>query len=190
MFGTLPSWWLRRFAHPRGQRLPAKVKTFGARAPHLVPLRGASHVPRLHDPWAGRNRRRPWDDVEDELEGNLDQAQYQFYVGSASKTTGWSMCRYCRKTFYKEQDRRKHFREDKGNDACSVRTIAIMLMLVKDMKCVVCDSSTKHTKWGFPICLNVDCFKRWMFIPNETPAWSEAKRLLQERGWVRGGGTP
>jgi hypothetical protein len=86
--------------------------------------------------------------------GPLHLNEYRFW--RASGTNG--CCRLCMAIVPTTAERRAHQRER----SCTVKLVDAYKLLLKDMKCVVCDTKTTHKMWGVPLC-GQTCIARWQF---------------------------
>lgn len=94
--------------------------------------------------------------------GNLDRNEYRYYVGVRELSSSWSKCRLCQTSFTNEDNRKNH------KIGCQKKLEAAYMLLLMDMKCVICDAKVKRASWGVPMCQ--PCEERWMFDVNPPAA--------------------
>lgn len=114
--------------------------------------------------------------------GNLPQEEYRYWIGYAQQQSGYAMCRACRGSFYSDQQRELHFKDDKvfvGGQNCAVRLVAAYKILLTGQTCLICKRQRfNHTKWGVPICESDTCERAWKF---ESTRWIELERILLDQ---------
>jgi hypothetical protein len=52
--------------------------------------------------------------------------------------------------------------EHQKENGCTTKLVEAYKLLLRDKKCVICDKTTSHTKWGVPLC-NTTCVLRFQF---------------------------
>lgn len=97
--------------------------------------------------------------------GNLDKNGYRYWIGAEERTSRFSKCRACRMTLLSDEDRVAHTEKFK----CTVVLTDAFKLLLRDGRCVVCDSQTQNQRYGMPLCSNV-CIKNWMFESKDMQA--------------------
>lgn len=97
--------------------------------------------------------------------GPLHLNEYRFWRAFE----GRGRCRQCLKLFDTQKERIAHQKAE----GCTRILVDAYDLLLRDMKCVVCDNKTDKSKWGVPLCNNV-CLYRWQF---ETGAGAYAVQM-------------
>lgn len=97
--------------------------------------------------------------------GNLDKNAYRYWIGAEERGSRFSKCRACRMSMLSEEDRRIHTEAFK----CTVILTDAFKLLLRDGRCVVCDSQTQNQRYGMPLCSNY-CIKNWMFESKDMQA--------------------
>lgn len=171
---AMPLWILRSITQPYGSRLPkvqllAKPKTNGSR-----------YLPMIYqgdDDWNGGNTIWTANDREivngKVVDGNLENQEYEFFMGSAWADAQRAVCRFCGETMWVKALRKEHF----AKTDCSQNIKKIAALLRRDKKCVICDTGSNRTIYGLPIC-KVECLAKFKFAQRTTTAYESAKTML------------
>ena len=88
--------------------------------------------------------------------GNLENAQYQFFLGHPMATSGFSQCRVCLEGV-KLGERRDH---SKTLGCCKIMT-KVLKQVPRD-DCVICGAFTTKECWDVPLC-STYCEELWKF---------------------------
>lgn len=94
-------------------------------------------------------------------EGNLDENEYRYWIGTRSITGQSATCRCCRDTVYSETQRSLH----RGTKVvvCKLRLVHAYNFLARTKKCIVCGADNWGcAKWGVPLCSSA-CITKWRF---------------------------
>lgn len=86
--------------------------------------------------------------------------------------SGASHCRACNLIEWTAADRQRH----QADSNCTKVLVQAYRLLLRDMKCVVCDGSTQHTKFGVPLCQG--CVSKFEKESGQ-PALLQAIRLVK-----------
>lgn len=89
--------------------------------------------------------------------GNLQLADYRFWVGNRLSASKMARCRCCGQVGLNPINRKAHMEKTK----CTSILVLAYSMMVKDRLCVVCDTHTSWTRWGAP--LHKGCMESFMF---------------------------
>jgi hypothetical protein len=158
-------WQLRQRFFGRGQHLlkfPAWKQVypayggFGPKGPPVFPVHeyfGHSDVNMSVPPFG-----YPHVEIREQTcrAGNLDNAQYQYFLGHPIGTSDFAQCRVCL-ALVGHKERGEHSKEH----GC----FKTMCMIVKELatdECVVCLKWTAKSRWGLPLC-SVTCQELWKF---------------------------
>jgi hypothetical protein len=82
--------------------------------------------------------------------GNLNNAEYRFWIGSQNPASRYAECRLCHQPAYTVLARMKH-QQDTGHTKALILAYDLLKL---DARCLVCDTATAHEYWGIPICSN------------------------------------
>jgi hypothetical protein len=170
---TLPMWYIRQQVYPYGARPPKRPDITWVEPAPIRQHGGVRHFQPVTRP-----------------DGNLNESEYQFFVGMKWPDSNMAVCRCCNKNFYTKEERQSHFKtkslmltSQAGYEpSCAIKIIAIMQLLQKDNNCVVCDTHTLSRKWGFPLCSR-DCMVAWMFTDRKWPVFEDARGIALKAGW-------
>ena len=179
-----PLWVIKSICMPYGARLdklePLKRTThFHAGGSTSFPPMGSRFLPGIYrdDPWDGGDGHimqfpsaaRPTLPIENGkiIAGNLDNHEYEFFAGSVWDASDKATCRMCQETFWQKSTRKDHYTKTE----CSQLIKKLATFLRRDKQCVVCDSRTTRTTWGFPLC-DKECVAIFKF-------WSPGSKRLQ-----------
>lgn len=119
------------------------------------------YVPHGHTPSIVRDWKRA--DPDPIPDGNLDDSEYRFWVGSRTKSSEFCSCRACHVFMYTAGERIRHKQVPKGVEPCTVRLTAAYRNLLLGNKCIVCEGATYNAKWGVPLCQMKSCITRFKF---------------------------
>lgn len=112
--------------------------------------------------------------------GIQDGDKYRFFtvtqVTDGGTTSEIAVCRCCGHVCYSENERRTHLRAM----GCSKKLVEAYKLLLRDMKCVVCDVLSRTQKWGVP--LHMSCEKAWMEELAAPSGLEGAFMVLEARG--------
>jgi hypothetical protein len=107
--------------------------------------------------------------------GNLNNAEYRFWIGTQNPASRYAECRLCHEPAYTMLARMKHQQE-------TGHTKALILaydLLKLDARCLVCDNPTKLEYWGIPICSN-SCKLEFAFqLGKKRHALNSALRIVR-----------
>jgi hypothetical protein len=189
---TLPNYILRRYSEPGGVRLAKRVE--------LVPVAGVCPVCHLNIIWRKFNgteqvdgvwqneqyyhyvcRPRPESYVEygppsrrddDKVpQGNLDNEEYRYWIGTSERDYLFAMCRACRKSKYGKLERQQHFKDPDflvNGDPCTTRLVKAYKKLMDSTLCLVCkEKRWGRSRWGVPLCESSECIRKWKFSQDE-----------------------
>lgn len=105
----------------------------------------------------------------------LDFKNWEFRYWSVENASGQckvSVCRCCEDMEIDPVKRKQHHKAH----GCTTKLQDAYKLLLKDMKCVICDTPCYTTQWGVPICIGGTCLLKWKF--DSTPmALAEALRI-------------
>lgn len=101
--------------------------------------------------------------------GNLDVAEYRFWIGAEAGQSCFARCRVCRMPTYTREQRVQHHEHYK----CSLHVVEATRTLDQNV-CVMCEKKFwSSNKWGIPLC-SMECVEKWMFHPQLTALWQRA----------------
>ena len=121
--------------------------------------------------------------------GNLEEAEYRYWIGSKDEWSSFSMCRACRFSAYSAVDREKHTKDEAlavGGERCCGRLVKAYKALEISTICVVCKQLRyNNTKWGVPLCNSAHCQAEWKYslerwIPIENQLMMQKKAAYVE----------
>jgi len=159
----LPNWVIATLIRPHGLRLPP-------RDPHWEPPKTRKKS------LLGKYYEKRDKDAVTVRDGNLENAEYEFYAGVDFQSAPSSHCRCCHHMVFGAEERKRHKDKD-----CHATLKAAYKLLCIDMACVMCDARTLRKKWGVPLCSN-ECIQKFKFYWGVTPAIDEAVGLVRRRG--------
>lgn len=112
-----------------------------------------------------------------ELKGVFQNWEYRFWAASLEiHTSPVIECRACHKMYGKE-DRTGHPSERE----CYNRLCSAYKLLLKDKRCVICNTRTTKEKWGVPLCTN-GCQQAWCEVEAQPLALTQALDLVGSKG--------
>lgn len=156
---TLPRWIVTQMCMPHGIRMSKRPKP---EIVEQVPVHyGFSHpIPKCYYP--------------PEIPGLFEAWEYRFWAASLENPFAPVMeCRACHKMYGKEQERKAH----PNDHECYRRLCAAYKLLLKDKRCLICNSKTLSQKWGVPLC-GSGCQQAWCEIEAQPDALSLALDLV------------
>lgn len=106
--------------------------------------------------------------------GNLQLAEYQFWVGSQQEMSLFARCRGCREAIVGEYDQRKAHIELKH---CTTALVVASKKMLGRKKCMYCRVDTVNRRWGVPMCSD-NCARGWMF--NDSAVYPEFQHEVEE----------
>jgi hypothetical protein len=112
-----------------------------------------------------------------DLSMNFLNWEYRFWCLEMHGTMGSATCRRCEIMLHDEEPRRKHLNVNQ----CSTKLLDAYELLLRDKKCVVCDSFTANKKWGVPLCLRTQCMLNFMHQEAVPQALLQALLLIDSR---------
>jgi hypothetical protein len=114
--------------------------------------------------------------VDSSLE--FENWEYRFWTLEMHGTIGSAVCRNCEVSLRDKEMRRKHL----NKNGCADRIVNAYALLLKDRKCVVCDTLTTNKKWGVPLCLSTSCMLNFMHQEAVPAALCQALAIGVSRG--------
>lgn len=136
----LPYWLLvKKAGHPAGMRLP-KWKKYEPPPPPPVSMQ--RYLPSIYKPKLSVSS----------INGDI----YRFWKVETYPEGETYTCRRCKGISLSHADRIAHL---KGY-GCAKTLISAYKLLLRDMRCVICDIRTDNMKWGVPICTGA-CERQW-----------------------------
>lgn len=102
----------------------------------------------------------------EDCKGNLDNHEYQFWIGHRNPDYVSAMCRCCRAEASNQGARIVHKKlvtHGKTGDSCMRILCNVYKRMRAEKSCVVCLTTTKETNWGIPMCSKPSCKQAWMF---------------------------
>lgn len=105
--------------------------------------------------------------------GPLHLNEYRFWRSAGQD----GMCRNCLAIVKGATERKEHQRKF----SCTTTLLEAYELLLRDKKCVICDSDSSQTKWGIPLCKPM-CVARWQFEAGAgAPPLRQALELIRLR---------
>lgn len=98
--------------------------------------------------------------VDMPVRGNLDDTEYQFWIGRQLAYVTAAMCRACGEETNCKAERMEH--KDKKDPKCTILIVHAYKELASKGACVVCRQKTTTTRWGIPICSH-KCIETYKF---------------------------
>ena len=92
-----------------------------------------------------------------------------------------AVCRACESTAYLKGSRDIH--KEQG---CPKSLVEAYKLLLRDSKCVICDSETTHQKWGVPLCKHGSCITDFMHEQPQPDALMFALQLVADSEAISG----
>lgn len=182
----IPNWLLLHLTVPRGDVLPKKSVV--ARRAEKVP--DSRLLPAHYQPGSNHLTPPPREfgcGVKVKVDasgGNLNNTEYQFYVGQKWVMASYRCCRACRRSLYTLKEQLDHAATTYGNQSCAKWVVEAIKILGRRHECVICGTNTIKRFWGVPLC-SVACLHDWKFIPKD---WPRMVAALLEAGWKYGRG--
>lgn len=108
----------------------------------------------------------------------FDNWEYRFWaVEVINYMPQCSECRCCRKVFGNVMTRRKH----PGEHDCFKKLVLAYELLLRDMKCAICDNRTYNKAWGVPLCAETKCRNAWMHLEAQPTSLLQALTLVSQK---------
>lgn len=113
------------------------------------------------------------------VKGNLDEAEYRYWIGFPDDCTILAICRACRTQVYGKFERDRHFKDPTyavDGDPCSTQLVRCYKRLLTLTHCIVCKKNRYNSeRWGVPLCNSADCEATWKF---GTDKWAPLQACL------------
>jgi hypothetical protein len=117
--------------------------------------------------------------------GNLDDAEYRYWVGTREAWSAWAECRCCKKSTYSLEEREKHLKDPSfavGGERCSTRLVNAYKLMLDSEQCLVCKGRRwMAQKWGVPLCSDPRCIDSWRFEKTHWAALELQLKLQQNK---------
>jgi hypothetical protein len=160
---TIPRWLIHKVSYPQGYRLPKRTLLKNVAPADFVTYPkednylGHNYNTRTHENIkyiSVRHRVALTDKVF-----GFNNMEYRFWCAETSDIHAISaICRNCACAVFAPEKRQKHLEAE----GCAIDLVKAYSLLLRDMKCIVCDRQTKSKKWGIPICDEKDCLDEFM----------------------------
>jgi hypothetical protein len=98
--------------------------------------------------------------VDMPVRGNLDDTEYQFWIGRHLAYVTAAMCRACGEQTNCKAERAEH--KEKKEPKCTILLVSAYKELSAKGTCVVCREKTTNRRWGLPICSH-KCIETYKF---------------------------
>lgn len=175
----VPRWIIRKAWEPNGIRLPRRISLTAE--PPKVETKVVGFIPKSGIKSASLAKDAPQVHINNEHTIVLSSPKLEFehweYRFWSVDIVNWepmcTECRCCGQVFSNRVPRRKHGKE-KG---CFDTLTESYKLLLKDMKCVICDKHTLDTAWGVPLCKTTMCMDTWMHRDAQPNALLQALSL-------------
>lgn len=152
----LPYWLLAKKAgHPSGMRLPK----WEAYEPPPPPVLMQRYLPTIYQ------AKPPASSINGDI--------YRFWKVETYPEGETYTCRACKEICMSHADRISHLK----GFGCAKTLIAAYKLLLRDMRCVVCDVLTTNIKWGVPLCAGT-CERHWREEEARPTALLSALRIV------------
>jgi hypothetical protein len=186
-----PNWLLRLQFQPNGVWLPPKPVLPKLQPPsYWTPFKQNRSLP----PWSqsashGANRgivtHMPLTSKPQSLTGeayisaqSVSENEARFWAGVRG-AGGYSQCRACQRVCWGPSERLRH----KNEYRCTVDLVEAYKLLLRDRKCVVCDSETSEARYGVPLHMET-CIQRFR-SHSDSRAIEEALLLVRYHQYGR-----
>jgi hypothetical protein len=178
----VPRWMLRKICEHNGVRLPKRKLWEPPVVPHervgpptnLVRLR---HDRTVHTPIERQAQ------VLADKQFDFENWEYRFYcVEVQDRAPCLATCRRCSSSFFARKARRAHI----GENGCSKAVLRAYELLLRDKKCVICDTRTEHCEWGVPLCCTNKCKDAFMHEEIQSEALEAALLVVENQDLMNG----
>jgi hypothetical protein len=113
--------------------------------------------------------------------GVFENWEYRFWA--ADLYTGGSVATECRSCGHEKGRTRAARKTHHAMGGCAKRLVAAYDLLLRDKKCVICDSVTGQKHWGVPLCCSA-CQQAWCEVEAQPKALTAALQLVGDEGWT------
>lgn len=140
---------IRRLCYPSGTRLPKLQRLEFPPKPTVIPI---------------TSYRSPIVRSVSVERGNLSKELYEFYVGKMDTNANVATCRWCGTMIYGQYSWETHGKAVGNEYGCKriLKDFYRTLTQGAEHECVACDTITRLTAWGVPLC-SKKCEQVFMF---------------------------